>query len=171
MRRAGIAHAHRELGQFVALRGQQVRLQVEHDLQAMLDLAQEAVVVFEDRPFLVRQAAGLLELGDGVERVAGADLGQGAAVEELQELDHELDVADAAVAGLHVPQVGPFALGALLDPPLERLDAGDVGRGSGSGDRSRARAVRGTRRPGRRSPAIGRAFTYACRSQVRPFVS
>ena len=34
-----------------------------------------------------------------------------AAVEELQELDHELDVANAAVAGLHVPQVAAFALG------------------------------------------------------------
>ena len=38
-----------------------------------------------------------------------AHLGQVAAVEQLQELDGELDVADAAVAGLDVAVVGPFA--------------------------------------------------------------
>ena len=32
---------------------QQVRLQVEHDLQAMLDLPQEGVVLFQERPLLV----------------------------------------------------------------------------------------------------------------------
>ena len=103
-------------------------MQVEHDLQPVLELAQEAVVVFQLGPLLGRQAAGFLQPGDRVQRVAGADLGQGAAVEQLQELDHELDVADAAVAGLHVPQVAAFAFGALLDAPLERLDAGDVGQ-------------------------------------------
>ena len=101
-----IAHPHRQLGQLVAIVRQQVRLQIEHDLQAMLELAQHAVVVFEHGPLLGRQAAGLFQAGDGVERVAGADFGQRAAVEQLQELDHELDVADAAVAGLHVSQVG-----------------------------------------------------------------
>ena len=35
-----------------------------------------------------------------VERVGVPDLGVLAAVEELEELDDELDVADAAVAGL-----------------------------------------------------------------------
>ena len=108
--------------------GQHVRLQIEHDLQPVLDLAQEAVVVFELRPLLGRQAAGLLQAGDRVERVAGADLRQGAAVEQLQELDHELDVADAAVAGLHVAQVAAFVFGVLLDAALERLDARDVGQ-------------------------------------------
>ena len=88
---------------------QQVRLQVEHDLQAVLDLAQEAVVVVEDRPLLVRQAADAFQLGDRLERVAGAQLRQIAAVEQLQELDDEFDVADAAVAGLDVARVGPFA--------------------------------------------------------------
>ena len=106
--------------QLVAVVGQHVRLQVEHDLQPVLDLAQEAVVVLQDRALLVRQAAGLLEPRDGVERVAGADLGQGAAVEQLQELDDELDVADAAVAGLHVARSAtPRVLGVLLDAPLE----------------------------------------------------
>ena len=55
----------------------------------------------------MRQAADLFQLGHGLQRVAGAKLGQVAAVEQLQELDDELDVADAAVAGLHVAGVAP----------------------------------------------------------------
>ena len=78
------------------------------------------------RSWGVRQP-DLLQPGDGVERVAGADFGQRAAVEQLQELNDEFDVADAAVAGFDVAQVAAFALGALLDAALERLDAGDVG--------------------------------------------
>ena len=50
-----------------------------------------------------------------------------AAAEQLQELNGEFDIADAAVAGFDVPQIGPFALYVLLDPPLERFDAGDIG--------------------------------------------
>ena len=127
MPRAGVTHPHGQLGQLVAVVRQHVRLQVEHDLQPMLELAQDVVVVFEHGPLLGREAAGLFQPGDRVQRVAGANLRQGAAVEQLQELDHELDVANAAVAGLHVPQVAAFAFGALLDAALERLDARDVG--------------------------------------------
>ena len=58
----------------------------------------------------MRQAAARFQLRDRFQRVAGAQLGQVAAVEQLQELDHELDVADAAVAGFDVAHVGPFAL-------------------------------------------------------------
>ena len=92
-------------------RGHDVRLQIEHDLQPMLDLPQEAVTVFQQRPLLMRQAAAVFQLGDRLERVAGAQGGQVAAVEQLQELDDEFDVADAAVAGFDVAAVGPFALG------------------------------------------------------------
>ena len=87
-----------------------MRLQVEHDLQAMFQLAEHDVVLFQHRPFLQGQAAGLLQPVDGLQRVAGADLGQVAAVEQLQELDRELDVPDPAVAGLDVPLVAAFAL-------------------------------------------------------------
>ena len=54
-------------------------------------------------------------------------VGQVAAVEQLQELDDELDVANAAVARLDVAGVGALAVRALLDAAFERLDAGDVG--------------------------------------------
>ena len=71
----------------------------------------------------MRQAAGVFQLGDGFERVAGAQVRQIAAVEQLQELDDEFDVADAAVAGFDVAVVGPFALAALLDAAFEGFDA------------------------------------------------
>ena len=77
-------------------------LQVEHDLQAMLDLAQETVILFQQRAFLVRQAAGVFQLCDCFQRVAGAQLRHITAVEQLQKLNHEFDVADAPLAGLHV---------------------------------------------------------------------
>ena len=56
---------------------QHVRLQVEHDLQPMLDLAQESVVLFQQRSFLMRQAAAVLELRDRLQRVAGAQAAAG----------------------------------------------------------------------------------------------
>ncbi len=40
---------------------------------------------------------------------------------------HELDVANAAVAGLHVARIAAFEMRALLDAAFQRLDAGDVG--------------------------------------------
>ncbi len=89
-------------------RGQQVRLQIEHDLQAVLDFAQEGVVFLQEDSLLVRQAAADFQLGDRFQRVAGAQIRQVAAVEQLQKLDGEFDVADAAVAGLDVLQIGAF---------------------------------------------------------------
>ena len=105
-----------------------MRLAVEEDLQPVLDLAEKAVGVVHDVPFLGAQAADLLQPGDGLERGRVADLGILAAVQQLQELDDELDVANAASARLDLDLGGPGRDGALLDPPLERLDLGDLGR-------------------------------------------
>ena len=122
------------------------------------------------RPFLVGQAAALFQLRDRLQRVAGAQRGQIAAVEQLQELNHELDVADAAVAGLDVVGVGSFDVGPLLDAALERLDARDVGAAQVAAIDPRFELFEEL------SPEIeiagdGRALTNACRSQVRPEVS
>ncbi len=106
----------------------QMRLQIEHDLQPMLDLAQEAVMLFEERALLVRQAADTLQGSDGGQRVAVAQGRQIAAVEQLQELDHELDVANAAAPGFDVVGVVAFTDRAPLDATLQGLDAGDVGQ-------------------------------------------
>ena len=166
-----VAHPQRQLAQLVAVLGQQVRLQVEHDLQPVLDLPQEGVVLFEDRPLQVRQAADPLQLRQRFQRVAGAQLGQVAAVEQLEELDDELDVADAAAAGLHVAGAAADVERLLLDPPLQGLDAADVGVAQVAAIDPRRRAIRETPCPATRSPATGRALMYACRSQVRPRLS
>jgi hypothetical protein len=55
-----------------------VRLQIEHDLQPMFDFAQETVVVFENRLFLMRQATGRRQPLDRDERVACTDFRNGA---------------------------------------------------------------------------------------------
>ena len=131
-----------------------MRLQVEHDLQPVLDLAEKRVVLLQDRPLQVCQAANAIELRERFQRIAGTQLGQIAAVEQLEKLDDELDVADAAAAGFHVAgksgdwlrapmrerwdQRGrrgvcprcfrrPAAERKLLDPPFQGLNAADVG--------------------------------------------
>ncbi len=78
-------------------------------------------------PLLGAQAADLLELGDGRERRSVPDFGIFAAMQQLQELDDEFDVANAAAPGLDLDFRGPGRNGALLDPPLEGLDLGDLG--------------------------------------------
>ena len=47
-RPVAVAHADRQPAQFVGRFGHGVRLQVEHDLQPMLDLAEESVVLFQN---------------------------------------------------------------------------------------------------------------------------
>ena len=126
-RRLHVAHPQSQLPQLVVILGQQVRLQVEHDLQEVLDAAEEGVVVFQQGPLLVGQAADVFQLGHGLEGVGGAQRGQVAAVEQLQELDDEFHVADAAPAGLHVAVVAAALAVLLLDAPLQGLDAADVG--------------------------------------------
>ena len=60
--------------------------------------------------------------------IGGADLGILSAVEQLEELDHELDVTNAAVPGLDL-EFGPTRRHrALFDSPLEGLDFRDLGR-------------------------------------------
>ena len=92
-------------------------------------LRKEAVVFLQQRTLLMRQAAGIFQLRNRFQRVAGAQLRHVAAVEQLQELDHELDIADASLAGLHVRGVFALRERTMLDAALERLDARDVGQG------------------------------------------
>ena len=77
-----------------------VRLAVEDDLEPVLDAAEEPVGVVHHVALLGAQASDSFELRDGVERVPAAHLGIFAAVQQLEELDDELDVADAAAARL-----------------------------------------------------------------------
>ena len=58
-------------------------MQIEEKLQAVLGLAQEAVGVVEDAVLLIGQATGPFEGLHRQQRVALANLGQIAAVEQL----------------------------------------------------------------------------------------
>ena len=93
----------------------------------MLDPPEEAVGVDHDPTLLGGQAADGFEPREGDGGVGVADLGVLATVEKLQELDDELDIADAAVAGLDLDGGGPGRDRPLLDPPLHRLDLTDLG--------------------------------------------
>src|SRR5258708_4529274 len=103
-----------------------MRLLVEHDLQAVLDLAQEAIGVIESAILRVGQAANLLERPHRLERVGKANVRQVAAVGKLQELDGELDIADAAVPGLDLGVALAELAGLLLDLAFEGLDLVDL---------------------------------------------
>src|SRR5437899_12637406 len=100
-------------------------LQVEHDLEPMLGLAQKSVGILEYLVLLGGQAADLFQRLHGEQSVPLPNLRQVAAVEELEKLNGKLDVPDAAVAGLDflITDSGPTDL--LFDAPLERLDLVD----------------------------------------------
>ncbi len=125
----GEAHALGKLAELFRAFRQKVRLQVTHQLQAMLDAAQETIGVLENAIFLVGNATGVSQRLHRLEGIALADLGQIAAVEQLQELDGEFDVADAADAGLDLGVAVAVAVGFLLDAPLQGLDAVNLAGG------------------------------------------
>ena len=74
-------HPQGHTPQLSLIAGQGMGLQIEHDLQAMFELAKEGIVFFENRAFLMRQAANLLECRDRIERIGSANLTQITAVE------------------------------------------------------------------------------------------
>ncbi len=124
-----VAHADGQPAELAGVGGNDVCLPVVKDLQPMLHGPQKGVCAFQDLAFLIGEAARLGEPADGLERGAGTDPRRVAAAEQLQELDRELHVADPAAAVFHVGGVGALADRQVLDPPLERLDAADVGPG------------------------------------------
>ena len=73
-----------------------MRLERVEELQAVLDRPQEDVSVREPAGLLPREVPALGEPVEGAQAVALAQPGILAAVEELERLDEELDVADAA---------------------------------------------------------------------------
>ena len=79
--RGRITHPQGQLAQLVRLVGQAMRLQVEHELQPVFDLAKKSIGVIQNAIFQIGQAADLFERAHGLERVALADFGQVAAVE------------------------------------------------------------------------------------------
>ncbi len=103
---------------------------------------------------------------EGAQRVRLAEAFVPPAVDDLQQLDRELDVADAAAAALDL-DVG-LARGAhvLLEADLDASDLVDRRLGEHLGEHERGHGLheRASRAPG--SPATGRALISAWRSQV-----
>jgi hypothetical protein len=96
-------------GQVAVVLGQDVRLLVVEVLDPVLDPAQQRVRGGEPLGAgALHQAAGG-ELVERLQRRAGADLGELAAAHDEQQLDDELDLADAAARQLDV-------VGALRPP-------------------------------------------------------
>src|SRR5207253_5204373 len=74
------------------------------------------------------QAAYLLEGLQGQEGVALAHFRQVPAVQQLQELDGEFDVVDAAVTGLDLRVTGSCLSRLLFDAPLQGFDLIDFSK-------------------------------------------
>ncbi len=103
-------------------------LAVEENLKAVLDLAEETVRVVHDVPLLGAQAADSLQPCDRLERRAVANFGILAAIQQLEKLNDEFDVAYPPCSGLDFDLGVPGRHRALLDPALERLDLADLRR-------------------------------------------
>ena len=120
------SHPSRQFGQLPFVRRKGVGLLIEHDLQEMLDMPQKDVPVFEDVAFQACQATGCFELGDAVERIAGPNGRELATVQQLQELDDKLDIANTAPANFHILGHGAGTNRFLFHLPLEQLDVDNV---------------------------------------------
>ncbi len=115
-----IAEADGEGALFFEVAGHLVGLAVEHRLESVLDAAEEAVRLLHDAALLGGSGSRPASSRSRATRVFGCRTsGYAAAVEELEELDDELDVADAAVAGLDLEGFGAGGAGAGLDPTLQ----------------------------------------------------
>jgi hypothetical protein len=101
-------------GEVFVLRGQQVRLLVIEVLDAVLDAAQEDVGLGQPVGGGRGQQAACGQAGQGAQRGAGADLGELATADHLQQLHGEFDFADATARELDVVGAVRAAGGALV---------------------------------------------------------
>ena len=98
--RRHVAHPDRQRPQLFQAPGHLVSLAVEKNLEPVLDPPKKAIGVIHDASFIGGEATDLFELVNGQQGIGAADLGILAAVQQLQKLDHELDVANSTVARL-----------------------------------------------------------------------
>ena len=109
-----------------------VRLQVANHLQAMLEASQEPVRVGQDVRVGAPDEALIGQCLERAERVRLAEAFVAAAVDQLEELHGELDVADAAAAALQLDGLLPGRTHVLLDARLRRAHVLDgAGRQNG----------------------------------------
>ena len=124
---AGEAERPRQRGARVPVGREVVGLEVAHHLEPVLQAAQEPVGVGEGLGVLVRDVALVGEHGERPEGVGLAQALVAAAVDDLEELDRELDVADAAAAALHLGELLAAAPDVLLEADLRAPDVVDRG--------------------------------------------
>src|ERR1700733_14801729 len=97
-----VGHAAGDFFERGGIGRKRVRLPVVGELKTMFQVAQELVRCGKSTLFRIRQKTLVLKTRDGEEGAAVAHPGVGAAIETLQALDHELNVADAAAVQLYV---------------------------------------------------------------------
>ena len=124
---AGEPERPRQRGARVPVGREVVGLEVAHHLEPVLQAAQEPVGVGERLGVLVRDVALVGEHGERPEGVGLAEALVAAAVDDLEELDRELDVADAAAAALHLGELLAAAPDVLLEADLRAADLVDRG--------------------------------------------
>src|SRR5690349_11888713 len=104
-----------------------MRLQIEQELQTVFDLAQKAIGIVENAILLIGEASHPFQSGQRQQGIALPKFRQVAAVEQLQELEGELNIADAAASGLDLGGADAGLAGLVLDAPLHHLDLVDLG--------------------------------------------
>ena len=120
------AHPHRQCFPSLRVLGEGVRLQVEENLQAVLNGAEQGVRPLEKFTLLVGEPAGSREPADRFECVASANFRSVTTAEQLQKLNRGFHVANATMADLHVAFVVSLADRLMLDPAFECFDSTDV---------------------------------------------
>jgi len=119
--RVPVAHDPGQSVHGVATRRQGVDRLFGHELQSVLDGPEQPVGVVQRPGVGGVDVAARPQLAQRLEGGGGAERGVVATVDELQELDGELDVADAAAAPFYLPvgeaPAGQFALGPGLHGP------------------------------------------------------
>ena len=126
----GITKADGDFAEFLGFVRHQMRLQIEHDLQAMLDLAEETVVVLQNRPFLVRETAGLFKsLDRGImTRIVGKFVRELEIM--LREKKVHLEVGEDAIEWLaekgYDPKMGARPLARLIQTSLKQVLAEQI---------------------------------------------
>jgi hypothetical protein len=116
-RAVGEAQAPAHAAQALGIRRQGVGLAAVLELHAVLDATEEAIGVGQHALFAIGEQPRQRQLAQRRQRAALAQLPALAGVEQLQQLRHQLDVADAARAQLDV-EARP--LGAAAEQPPQR---------------------------------------------------
>ena len=114
--------AAREAAQCVRVFRDGVRLLFRFDLEPVLHAAEKAVGVFQHAGFLMREQ---LQVGQHRQHLQGAgflEKGVPRAMQKLQRLHHELDLANPARAQFHVAPDIFVADDVALDPPFDAPD-------------------------------------------------